>query len=270
MEFAGLVRTYRLHIPPSYDGRKLVPLVLAFHGRLGTGRAQERLSKLSTVSDQNNFIVVYPDGIYRSWNAGHRVGGAERLNIDDVGFVSQLINELMQILRIDPYRVYATGMSNGGIFVHRLGCELSDKIAAIASVAGPIAPSVLESCNSNDPVSVLEIHGTNDPIVPWNGGETKGKGYVESVEKTIEFWVKHNRCTGTSKTKRISGNVIKQSYTPCQSGTEVVLYKIEAGGHTWPEGNEYFPEAVVGQTNNEFNASQAIWDFFKRHPMKRR
>src|SRR6266404_628642 len=184
LEFNGLTRTYRVHVPGSYDKTRSVPLVLAFHGRLGSGEAMAKLSNLDDVSDRKGFIVAYPDGVGRSWNAGNGTGMAERRQVDDVGFTAKLIDDLAHDFHIDHRQVYATGMSNGAMFVHRLACELSDKSAAIGPIAGTIPPKIASDCRPIRPISVIEIHGTADPDSPWDGGRTIGGGQVEAVSVT--------------------------------------------------------------------------------------
>lgn len=267
IQFGGLKRTYRVYLPSSYDGRQPVALVLAFHGRIGTGRSQERLSHLTEVADRRGFILVYPDGIGRSWNAGHGTGTAARRNVDDIGFVSKLIDDLSQELNINRHRIYATGMSNGAIFVHRLACELSPRIAAIAAIAGTIAPEIAKNCKGGRAVSVMQVHGTADPIVPWEGGFTKGRGHVASVPETIKFWVAHNGCSLTPGITHLGESIVREAYAHGRQGSEVVLYKIIGGGHTWPGGYQYGPSAVIGETNHALNTSEVIWEFFARHPM---
>lgn len=267
LRFDGRVRTYRIHVPPSYDGSTPIPLVFAFHGGGGQGRSQARLSNLDDVSDREGFIVVYPDGVGRSWNAGHGAGEAESLQVDDVGFVSELIDTLANDFRIDRRRVHATGMSNGGIFVHRLACELSDEIASVASVAGTMPSKLAQTCNPARPISVMQIHGTADKFNPWQGGKTRGDGQVESVRDTIEGWIRRNQCPLVPEITAVGEEVVCERYGPCQWGTEVMLCRIEGGGHTWPGGWQYLPEVLIGKTNRELNASDAIWGFFVKHPL---
>jgi polyhydroxybutyrate depolymerase len=225
----------------------------------------ERMTGFDDVSDANGLVVVYPDGIGRSWNAGAENGKAERDHIDDVGFVSYLIDELASELPIDRLRVYATGISLGGIFTQRLGCELSHKIAAIAPVAGNLASAVARNCHPTRPISVLMINGTDDSLVPWEGGQTGGGGQIVSVPVTMQLWAERNKCPTVPKVTPLVKDVISEMYAPCEGGTEVALYRVEGGGHTWPGGNQDLPPAVVGPTNNSLKASGAIWDFFAKH-----
>ncbi len=267
LEFNGLTRTYRIHIPVSYDKARSVPLVLAFHGGLGSGEAMAKLSNLDDVSDRKGFIVAYPDGVGRSWNAGHGTGMAERRQVDDVGFISELIDDLAHDFHIDRRQVYATGMSNGAIFVHRLGCELSDKIAAIGPVAGTIPPQIAGDCHPARPISVIEFHGTADSDSPWDGGRTLGGGQVESVSVTIQGWAARDHCSPTPQVTTVAKDVVCETYAPCEKGAEVRLYRIEKGGHTWPGGYQYLPRSIIGETNRALNASEVIWDFFQKHPL---
>ena len=262
-----LRRSYLLHIPRTYDPRQPTSLVLAFHGRLGTGKKMALLTNLSDLADKQGFIVVYPNGVWRSWNAGHGTGKAEAKGVDDVKFTMRLIDSLSQTLNIDRHRVYATGFSNGATLVHRLACELSDKIAAIAAVAGTMAPKIARTCHPDRPVSVLQIHGTADPIVPWEGGLTGGGGVVESVAATIAGWVARNGCPSKPEVVDLGIGVSRASYNSGQQGAPVIFYRVEGGGHTWPGGYEHLPKQIIGATEPSWDASQAIWDFFRQHPM---
>ncbi|MHB8068891.1 MAG: extracellular catalytic domain type 1 short-chain-length polyhydroxyalkanoate depolymerase [Desulfobaccales bacterium] len=264
----NLRRSYLLHIPRTYDSRQPAPLVLAFHGRLGTGKQMEKFTNLSDLANQQGFIVVYPNGVGRSWNAGHGTGEAEAKGVDDVNFTAKLIDSLSQTLNIDRHRVYATGFSNGATFVHRLACELSEKIAAIAAVAGTIAPKIGRNCRPQRPVAVLQIHGTADAIVPWEGGLTGGGGVVESVATTIADWVERNACSAKPEVTSKGGGVIREAYGSCHEETMVILYRLEGGGHIWPSRYQNLPKKVSGETNHSWDANQAIWDLFREHPIK--
>ncbi len=263
-----LRRQYRLHLPQSYDSRQPTPLVLAFHGRLGTGKHMEKLTGLSNLADQRGFMVAYPNGVGRSWNAGHGTGPAEAQGVDDVKFTAMLIDSLGQTLNLDRRRVYATGFSNGAVFTHRLACELSEKIAAIAAVAGTMAPVIGRSCHPHRPVAVLQIHGSADPFVPWEGGRTQGGGFVESVAATVAGWVARDGCASQPEVSDIVRGVICESYRPPAQAAMVILCRVEGGGHTWPGGYQYLPQKLIGVTNRSWDASQAIWDFFLEHPLK--
>jgi len=265
MKFEGQDRSYRVHVPKTYDKRKPVPLVLSFHGRAGTGKAMEKLTNFDALSDEKGFIVVYPDGLYRSWNAGIGSGPSEGRDVNDVGFASALVTKLSREFSIDKQRVYANGISNGGIFTQRLACQLSDKIAAIATVAGPMGSRIAPACRPSRPVPVLEMHGTADPIVRMDGTFVQGPGKTLSVEETIAGWVERDGCNPTPVVTDLGDGVTSEVYDSCKDGAEVAFYRIEGGGHTWPGGWQYLPEPLVGKTNRHIDASRIIWDFFARH-----
>lgn len=275
IQSGGFERTYLVHIPPSFDRGKRMPLVFVLHGGGGTGDGMKKLTfnRFDTLADKEGFIVVYPDGFEKSWNDGREGGelGAHREKIDDVGFFSALIDHFIKELKVDPKRVYFTGISNGALMSHRLACELSGKIAAIAPLCG--SKPTGSSCLPSRPVSVLAINGTADRLAPWAGGWVAGKKL--SVPESIQFWVSHNKCSPTPvitelpDTDPADGTRIRlETYGNGREGTEVILCVVEGGGHTWPGGLQYLPEATIGKTSKDINACDLIWDFFKRHSLK--
>lgn len=280
----GLERTYVIYIPSSHEPSKPIPMVLLFHGGGGTGQGMENLTLggFNRLADMEGFIVVYPDGIDKHWNDGRGLQAyrAHRENIDDVGFISTLIDRLVRTLNVDTTRIYAAGISNGGQFSQRLACELSDRIAAIGVVAIQLPEHLPSSCALKRLVSVLMMPGTEDPLVPWEGGEIgfrRGRkfGRVLSVRESIDFWVKQNRCSGSpvvtyepDRDPKDGTRVRRETYGSCGEGAEVILYAIEGGGHTWPGGDQYLPASIIGRTNRDIDANEAIWSFFKRHGMQ--
>jgi polyhydroxybutyrate depolymerase len=278
--YGGLERTYSVHISNSYDQTKATPLVIALHGGGGTGKGVAKLTGFNAISDRENFIVAYPDGFEKHWNDSRGVQWQSQVeNTDDVGFISALIDRLSDELNIDAKRVYVTGISNGGMMSHRLGCELSQKIAAIAPIASNIPVNQASVWMPSRPVPVLIINGTDDPLVPWDGGDIHiGKttlGEVLSVADTVKFWVGKDQCSSVPAITQLpdedpsDGTMVwKEIYSGCRDGVEVVLYAIEGGGHTWPGGLPHLPKFVIGKTSKEFNASEVIWQFFKEHPME--
>jgi polyhydroxybutyrate depolymerase len=283
----GLKRTWLIHIPPSYDKTKSMPLLIALHGGGGTGRNMLNLTmgSFDTIANKKGFFVVYPDGIEKYWNDGRNSKEirywTQREKIDDVGFISALIDHLIKEMNIDPKKVYVTGMSNGAIMTYRLACELSEKITAIAPVAGNIPENIQFSCSPSRSVSVLAINGVNDPLVPFEGGDVTGPyglkrlGKVLSARESVLFWANKNNCSGTPiityepDIKPHDGTrVKKEAYTNGNNDTEVVLYAIEGGGHTWPGGMQYLGEKIIGKTCMDINASQVICDFFEKHSSK--
>ncbi len=273
IEVRGVERTYLLHLPASYDSRKTMPLVLVFHGGRGTGKRVAQLSGFNQLADEKGFIVAYPDGLDGHWNDGRP--RTEEAAPDDVRFVSTLIDRLSTMFSIDRKRVYATGISNGAIFVQRLGCELPEKIAAIAPVAGTLARDLAGKANPTEPVSVLMIHGTADEFVPYGGGEVRGDlhGQVLSVRETVAMWLEVDGCSDkghrvtTLESRSQDGTQVECETWIGKEGKAVTLYRVQGGGHTWPGAP--LPGRIgriVGVTSQDFRATRTIWEFFELHP----
>ena len=276
----GLQRTYLVHVSSVYDETKPTPLVIVLHGGGGSGQGMNALTRFNGIADRENFIVVYPDGFESHWNDGRDVRQyrAQAQNVDDVGFISALIDHLSGQFNIDAKRIYVTGISNGAMMSHRLGCQLSQKIAAFAPVAGNLPVNMEPVCSPARPVSVLIINGTDDPLVPWAGGEVHlgplELGQVLSVADTVKFWANKDGCTATPVEAPLPDTdpndgttVTTRTYGGCQDGVEVILYTVQGGGHTWPGGLQYSTEATIGRTSRDFSASEVIWQFFKSHPL---
>ena len=257
LESGGLDRTYLIHVPASYDPQKPVPLILVLHGATQSPASAERMSKMSQKSESENFIVVYPSGTGRlpTWNSGSCCAYAMKNHIDDIAFLSALIDKLETDYSIDRKRIFVTGISNGGMMSYRVGCELSDKVAAIAPVEGALDVE----CKPTAPVSVLIFHGTADHLVPFNGGSTPfqmgSKRSDTPVSGAVQFWVKHDACSTEPKHKEPS-EVHTDVYSGCKSGSSVVLYAIQGGHHSWP-GDRLTPQ---------INATDTMLAFFANHP----
>ena len=271
LTLAGRERASLVHLPPAI-GNSPLPLVIVLHGGGGNAASAAKMTGLSALGDKANFIVVYPDGTGRlddrllTWNAGNCCGYALDNQVDDAGFIRALIEKLARDYPIDARRVYATGISNGGMMAYRLACELSDQIAAIAPVAGALNVE----CKPTQPVSVIAFHGTNDQNVPFNGGA--GSKSIDphprtdqSVAYAMVFWAQRDSC-GATPTRDERGNIVHDTYASCANGTGVELYTVKGGGHAWP-GGEPLPEFIVGETTAEVNATQLMWDFFQQHPL---
>jgi polyhydroxybutyrate depolymerase len=266
-EFGGLPRTYLVHEP---QGRPTA-LVIDLHGGGSTGRAEERLTNFDAVADANGFVVVYPDGIDHNWADGRGADQPDRRGVDDVGFLAALAGKLQNQYGIDPGHVFATGMSNGGFMANRLGCDRADVFAAIAPVSGTLGARV--ACNPSRPLAVLEVHGTADPLVPFDGGTMRGRGGnsdIVSAPAMVERWRAADGCQGAPAAETLpstgDGIVVHRfTSTSCVAGTAVVFYQVDDGGHTWPGGPQYLPKAIIGPTTHAFNASDDIAAFFAAH-----
>jgi polyhydroxybutyrate depolymerase len=207
-----------------------------------------------------------------TWNGGNCCGEAQRNNVDDVGFTRALLDDLAKVANVDAKRIFATGISNGGIMCYRLASELSDRIAAIAPVAGTMGTA---TCKPKRPVSVIHFHGTDDKFLPYNGGigsKSFSKMLFRSVDQSIRAWAKVDGCPAkpvvTDMPKKIDDGttVQRKSYGPGKDGAEVVLFVINGGGHTWP-GREP-GVGFLGKSTKNISANDLMWEFFKRHPMK--
>jgi len=267
----GRERSYILHVPEALDFSQPLAVVFVFHGGSGNAQNALQMTEFNPVADQNGFLVVYPNGTGRlssdrllTWNGGSCCAYAQENNVDDVGFVRAIAADLQSLTAIDPRRIYATGLSNGGILSHRLGCEAADLFAAIAPVAGTLNFS---PCNPSQPVSVLMFHGTADQHLPYEGG-VGPKSLVgvdfDSVQESVDFWTTFNGCNPQPQTESFA-DIQHQVWSGCREGTAVELYTIVGGGHAWPGGNSSGrPDADL--PTQTISASQLIWEFFAVHP----
>ena len=241
-------------------------LVFNFHGFSSNATEQMFYGDFRAIADTANFIVVHPMGTLFGGNTHFNVGGfTQGSTTDDVGFTAAMIDSISADYNINLDRVYSTGMSNGGFMSYRLACELEDKIAAIASVTGALAIDIGNTCQNSRPVSVMQIHGTEDPIVPYAG--LPGNFY--SIEAGVDFWVQRNNTLTVPKIVDLPDidmtdgcTATRILYDDGDNGTEVEFYRVDEGAHTWP-GSIF----ALDITNQDFSASEVIWDFFSRHSL---
>ncbi|HZQ32012.1 MAG TPA: PHB depolymerase family esterase [Mycobacterium sp.] len=268
LPFGGVTRTYELHVPAGVAHP--TGLVVNLHGSGGTGAGQEALTHYDAVADAHGFVVVYPDGVERSWADGRGASPADRRGVDDVGFLTTLVASLVREYGIDPGHVFAVGFSNGAFMVDRLACERPDVFAAIAPVSGTLGAGV--GCTPSRPVSVIETHGTADPIVPFNGGPMTGRGgrsVIVSALAMSQRWRQINGCRDEPAASVLPGadglDVRRSEVEQCAGGSGVVFMQVDGGGHTWPGGSQYLPKALIGPTTRAFDESETSWQFFAGH-----
>lgn len=269
----GLSRKVVVHVPPSYDPKLPTPLVLAFHG--GGGHAEHMADDanygLISQSDQAGFVIAFPNGYskfpggrFATWNAGGCCGDARDKGVDDVGFARAVVAYLQARLKLDATRIFAIGMSNGGMMAHRLACEAPDVFRAVASVAGTDAT---QHCQPTRPVSVMHIHALDDDHVLFNGGAGAGAFRDESkvmaftsVPDTLAHWVQRDHCSPTPRRTLERPGAYCDTYAGCAGGASVQLCVTERGGHSWPGA----PSVRRGESpaSSSLNANDVIWSFF--------
>jgi len=282
----GAPRSFFVHVPASYVRSKPMPLVMVFHGLHMNGRIMSPLTRFDVLANRKNFIVVYPDGLSGKW----QLGGSSP---DDVRFISDMIGHLSRTVAIDSRRIYAVGMSNGGYFTERLACEMPDKLAAIAVVAASMMDATAAHCGANRKIPAMFFIGSQDPLVPSEDSEhndTLGKlgdavglgglgnlsvpmakmGGLMTEREAVDFWCRHNQTSASPYTSNEpdkdphDGTRVKRE-TFGAYNSEVVLYSIQGGGHTWPGAFYSGPADLLGKTSGDVDATELITDFFLRH-----
>jgi polyhydroxybutyrate depolymerase len=285
LEFGGRSRSYIVHVPPQAAGGEPLPVVLNFHGGGSNAAQDERYTGMDTVADRDGFIAVYPNGtgFFRrmlTWNAGGCCAYAERNSIDDVGFTRAVIDDLSRRARIDSRRIYATGISNGGMMAYRLGAELSDRIAAIAPVEAVL---VVSTSGPSRPVPLMAFNSVDDRYVPYGGGFGRNGNRAHSlpfpaVDAVIARWCGFDKCPATPSVgatlKGAAGSAdagntaTRYAWGPCAQRTEVVLWKLSGSGHVWP-GATANPRWLLGPGTGVIDANQQMWEFFRRFELPR-
>lgn len=251
----GLTREYILHVPDSYDGSTPVPLMMSFHGFGGSAISFKNTTNMSPIADSEGFILVYPQGAslngFSHWNAGLDTP-ENKSDVDDFGFVEALINKLSAEYNIDQNRIYACGFSNGAFFSYSLACYHSDLIAAIGSVSGSMIDETKVNCSPVHPTAMINLHGTYDFIVPYDGGEG-----IEPIADVITYWTQFNNTDTVPSISSVESNgktVERHLYSNGDNNTSVVHYKVIGGDHSWLDIN------YEGS-----NTSQLIWDFVSKY-----
>jgi len=275
----GYKREYISYIPTNIDKNKKVPLLLVLHGGGGTNEQilEHTKSRFNALADRDKFYVAYPQGLEKGWNDGRNdlKQFSSKNNIDDVGFIQVLIRKFKNDYNIDENKIFVTGISNGGFMSFRLGCELGNEIKAIAPITATIAEDALKFCRGKSDVSLVLFNGTDDRLVPYNGGNVKvlgqKRGKITSTQYTIKHWLKMLSCRRLPNKQELPDikndgtTVTKFEYQQCKSNGTVTLFRINGGGHTWPGATEHKRalKRIVGNTSYDINACDEIWAFFK-------
>jgi polyhydroxybutyrate depolymerase len=271
----GIERDFYIHVPQGYNRDNYVPVVIVYHGGFEVAARMDAITGFDGVSDRNGFLLVYPEALNKHWNDGRNVDGHDKYN--DVQFTLDMIKHLERRWNIDPKRVYVCGLSNGGFFTQYLAMTIGDKIAACASVGATLPQIVVSTRRPVQPISMLYILGMADPLMPFGGGYLhyktfRDRGGVLSAQQAAQFWVRANSCNPEPRTLDLpdydpnDGTRVKYAqFSGGRQGSEVVVYGIEGGGHTWPGGTQFLSEKLVGKVCRDVNASELIWDFFRNH-----
>jgi polyhydroxybutyrate depolymerase len=296
----GSPRTIQVHLPPEYSKTKRYPVVLVLHGLGQDASLIARISHFNKTADQFGFIVVYPNSRDGRWTAAPGAGvrsiggfGRRRSILDDITmppspndvggdplneipFFNDLLDQIETEYSVDLSRIYATGYSDGAFMDFRLGCQMADRIAAIATVGAILPAGLAESCSnwSWRAVPLLMMNGTDDPMVPYRGRLSGSVGFnMLPARETLKEWAKINSCgpkpERTTIAPKTAGGLATRvdTYSDCRDGATAILYSVEKGGHTWPGGEQFIPVRYIGKTNDDLDASDLIWNFFAAHPM---
>jgi polyhydroxybutyrate depolymerase len=258
----GIKRDFTTYLP--VNAVEGLPVVISLHGGFASPKGQFKLADFRPIADKDKFIVVCPASKY-GWQDGRKVG-----KIDDVKFMDELITYLIQTYHADANRIYVTGISKGGFMAARLACQLNNRIAAVAIVAATLDSD--EGYMPLYPMPMLYIHGTTDPIVPYQGGSLFGRA-IYSHPDIIKKWVALDNCnpkpiiTNIPDKENDGTSIVKEEYLNPITQMQVIGYTVNNGGHTWPGGWQYLPKLIIGKTSKNLNACQAIWDFFKPYKL---
>lgn len=283
LTFQNKERKYYTYIPKGIVPNSKTPILFVLHGGGGTAKKMPRFTKygFNELAEKDNFIVVYPQGVGKQWNDGRSYktyptisdDEAWKDNVDDIGFFLEIINQLKKQFSINENKIFTCGISNGGFMSNRLICERPDVFKGAGIVTATSEVDYFKTCNPSKNIGVIIINGTKDKIVPYNGGDlivlNKKRAKVVSTEDYAAFWAKANNCgtKGTWKnlpdSKKDKTTVSKLTYSNCNNNSNVVLYKVEGGGHTWPGTKNRLYELIAGKATMDINACNEIWSFFK-------
>ena len=275
MQWNGEDRTYITYIPRSIKASDDIPLLFALHGGGGTAKNMSEfiLGRFDELAEEKGFIVVYPQGIDKQWNDGRGLRSVRTMkeNTDDVGFIIEIIETLSKDYNIDRSKIFTSGISNGGFMSTRLACDRPDIFKGAAIVTASLSRRYLPKCQPSNAISMIVFNGTDDQLVPYEGGQVRvlgrRRGRVLSTDDYFNFWKEKNQCQKLNETinlpdlKDDGTTVSLTSYTECNGDAKMDLYTIHGGGHTWPGGKPYL-KRIAGNVSQEINACDLIWEFF--------
>ncbi|MBE7440771.1 MAG: prolyl oligopeptidase family serine peptidase [Spirochaetales bacterium] len=275
----GLPRRVLLHVP-THKTSTARPLVMVLHGGSGTPENMIRLTRnrFGELADRDGFVVAYPAGYERFWHdlRADGQGRAHVRGIDDVGFLRRLITLAVTKYQVDPRRVFITGISNGGFMSLRAACEMSDVVHGVAAVTAQMPVGSRESCRPVRPISVLFVNGTEDPLVPYDGGSVRvfgfDRGRILSTDESLAFWKEQADCQGAPVQRLLADfdpadqTRVEEISQSCRAGVRLTLLRIIGGGHTWPGGIPYLSERRVGRVSKDIDAAAVIWEWFQSLP----
>ncbi|WP_197028157.1 PHB depolymerase family esterase [Bosea sp. 117] len=270
LNFGGAARSYYLYRPARLPAGTPAPAVIVLHGGLGNGERVAKQSRITDYADRLGFVAVLPEAAGTQWNDGRETTAG---NADDVGFISALIDSLVKKGTVDPARVFAIGVSNGGMMAQRLACD-TGRLAAVAAIVANMPSALMRRCSPARPVPIVFFLSTADPIMPFNGGDVTtfagrgAGGAVASAGQTVDFWARANQC-GPERSSRLPDrvddgtHVVQHDFSQCRAGAEVRFFEVIGGGHNWPGLGRSTP--FTGTATQDVDGTQASLDFFRAH-----
>ncbi|MEO1654144.1 MAG: T9SS type A sorting domain-containing protein [Bacteroidota bacterium] len=274
--FQNRQRQYIVHLPPAYNDQEPLALVIVLHGGSGNLNSVQNFTNMNPVSNANRFLVLYPQGFGPSGMGGFtwadgRGTSADKLGIDDVGFINHLLDQVIQDFAVDESRIYLCGFSNGGFLTQKIACQMNERLAAIASLGSSQGVDQILSCNPERPLPTLILTGTADPLVPYEGGPMEGDvPDVISSRELLDFWIQNNACRNELDSLNLpdtdttdNSNVSVFEWDQCDCEAKVKHLRINGGGHTWPGVELENVEVIGGETNEDIQASVELWKFFR-------
>jgi polyhydroxybutyrate depolymerase len=278
--FQGNKRTYIIRLPKNYSSLKELPMVVFLHGGNGNAKSVQSFTNFGEVADRHGFILLYPQGFYEAsensfiWADGRGLA-PDKMGIDDVGFVTNLVNSIGSSYKVNNKKVYLSGFSNGGFLAQRIAFKNNVQFAAIATLGSSVTKQIIEGPKPSRAIPSMFIFGSDDPLVPYKGGIVSGSISlpVVGIEQLVNFWVEQNQCKNSAPIRSLSdvsnrdnSTVTIANYSGGINNTEVEFYKVLGGGHTFP-GVPSNNKLLLGETNLDFQANETIWQFFNKYQL---